>query len=484
MKSIHVYTLLTIIFLNVIVLDAYAVSFKDYTGYMPDWAADIGQNQALSVCNTKVEYDTKDWAWCIEFAGYVTDSFGDKRLVTFTDSSGYIPDWATRMGNNQALGVCNSSIGYETSDWDWCIQFAGYVVDTLSQGADEPQQEEQFNSPETLEQSKMSTSKGKIFSVVVEKVPYDAYVDELYDFSIMPPSNWSANKNIELLGGEGAAIVGFYSDKLNPDYTSNFVIGYMDFGKSNFDLLRIYSDQEVLDSMVGELTSNIKTQTKITDKSIEAYDDGYIVKIQFIQTQEVSDKFLQLKRESIAYVLDTGSVYWLNFAATPEDFEDNVWKFRGAVKTFYVGKVEKLPAPENKPVQSKEESVKNNGGGCLIATAAFGSELAPEVQQLRETRDNVVMNTQSGTAFMIAFNSVYYSFAPTVADWEREYPVFKEIVKATITPLITTLSILNYVNIDSDAEMLGYGISVILLNIGMYFVAPAIVIMRLTRHNK
>ena len=118
---------------------------------------------------------------------------------------------------------------------------------------------------------------------------------------------------------------------------------------------------------------------------------------------------------------------------------------------------------------------------CLIATAAFGSELAPQVQQLRETRDNVVMQTQSGAAFMTAFNSVYYSFAPTVADWEKQNPVFREVVKTTITPLITTLSILNYVNIDSDAEMLGYGISVILLNIGMYFVAPAIVIVRFTR---
>jgi len=116
--------------------------------------------------------------------------------------------------------------------------------------------------------------------------------------------------------------------------------------------------------------------------------------------------------------------------------------------------------------------------GCLIATAAFGSELAPQVQMLRETRDNIVMQTKSGATFMTAFNSAYYSFAPTVADWERQNPVFKEIVKVTITPLIATLSILNYVNIDSEAEMLGYGIGVILLNLGMYFAAPAFVIMK------
>ncbi len=119
--------------------------------------------------------------------------------------------------------------------------------------------------------------------------------------------------------------------------------------------------------------------------------------------------------------------------------------------------------------------------GCLIATAAFGSELAPQVQLLRETRDNIVLKTQSGAAFMTAFNQFYYSFAPTVADWERENPIFKEIVKITITPLITTLSILNYVDIDSEAEMLGYGIAIILLNIGMYFVLPVFGIVKFRR---
>ena len=119
------------------------------------------------------------------------------------------------------------------------------------------------------------------------------------------------------------------------------------------------------------------------------------------------------------------------------------------------------------------------GGGCLIATAAFGSELAPQIQFLREIRDNTVLQTQSVSAFMTGFNQFYYSFSPVIADYERENPAFKETVKIAITPLLASLAILNYTDIDSEEEMLGYGIGVILLNIGMYFVAPAVVIFKI-----
>ncbi len=116
-----------------------------------------------------------------------------------------------------------------------------------------------------------------------------------------------------------------------------------------------------------------------------------------------------------------------------------------------------------------------NDGGCLIATAAYGTELAPQVQLLREIRDNTLFSTTSGTSFMMGFNTLYYSFAPTVADWERESPLFKEIVKITITPMLSTLSIMSLADEGSEVEVLGLGISVIALNLGMYIAAPALI---------
>ena len=131
------------------------------------------------------------------------------------------------------------------------------------------------------------------------------------------------------------------------------------------------------------------------------------------------------------------------------------------------------------PNNAAEET--NQGGGCLIATAAFGSEMAPQVQFLREIRDNTVLQTELGTSFMTGFNQFYYSFSPYIADYERENPAFKETVKLALTPLLTSLTLLQYADIDSESEMLGYGIGIMLLNIGMYFVAPAVLVMKIRK---
>ena len=157
----------------------------------------------------------------------------------------------------------------------------------------------------------------------------------------------------------------------------------------------------------------------------------------------------------------------------------------------------KIPISVNEQIQeseSVEESVvdastqtekvvagekSSKGGGCLIATATYGSEMAVEVQQLRELRDNQLLQTESGTAFISTFNDIYYSFSPTIADYERENPLFKEAVKLAITPMISTLSLME--NAESESDVLSIGLSVIALNLGMYLGVPAIVVIGIRR---
>ena len=140
--------------------------------------------------------------------------------------------------------------------------------------------------------------------------------------------------------------------------------------------------------------------------------------------------------------------------------------------TTQVESTEYVSEPIAEKVVEQKES---EGGGCLIATATYGSELAPQVQLLREIRDNNLLNTESGSAFMNTFNDIYYSFSPTIADYERENPVFKEAVKIAITPMITSLSLME--NANSESEVLGLGLSVIALNLAMYIGIPAVVIV-------
>lgn len=79
--------------------------------------------------------------------------------------------------------------------------------------------------------------------------------------------------------------------------------------------------------------------------------------------------------------------------------------------------------------------------GCLIATATFGSELSPEVQLLRDFRDNSILKTSAGSSFLVAFNAWYYSFSPSVAGYLYTHAIERTIMKGVLYPLIGILKL-------------------------------------------
>lgn len=182
----------------------------------------------------------------------------------------------------------------------------------------------------------------------------------------------------------------------------------------------------------------------------------------------VDDKILQIKFLDVMILVESKS-YTLTYSNTIDNFNNDLPKFQKSLDSF------RILSQESSIMASSEDKSTEEGGGCLIATATYGSELAPQVQQLRELRDNQLLQTESGTAFMGTFNDIYYSFSPIIADYERENPLFKEAVKIAITPMISSLSIME--NANSESEVLGLGLSVIMLNLGMYLGVPAIVVI-------
>ena len=204
--------------------------------------------------------------------------------------------------------------------------------------------------------------------------------------------------------------------------------------------------------------------------------DGHLM-LSSANFENKDEEILKLGFATVLFV-DNDRVYALQYMNTVENYSRQQILFGDMLTSFeIISTLSEDPKDNISMEEWKEQTNFNEGGGCLIATAAFGSEMAPQVQFLREIRDNTVMSTQSGATFMTGFNQFYYSFSPYVADYERENPVFKEVVKVTLTPMLTSLTLLNYVDVDTEEEMLGYGIGIILLNIGMYFVVPAIAII-------
>ena len=106
------------------------------------------------------------------------------------------------------------------------------------------------------------------------------------------------------------------------------------------------------------------------------------------------------------------------------------------------------------------------GGGCLIATAAYGSELSTQVQLLREIRDDTLYQTAAGTSFMTGFNQFYYSFSPAVADLERENQAVRDVTRVAITPAIYALGIMTHA--DSETTVLIFGIITLFVIAGIY----------------
>jgi len=76
---------------------------------------------------------------------------------------------------------------------------------------------------------------------------------------------------------------------------------------------------------------------------------------------------------------------------------------------------------------------------CVIATAAYGSELMPEVQFLRSFRDESIMPTFVGKSFMSVFDYWYYSSSPFVAELISNNPTARSVMRVALCPLMEIL---------------------------------------------
>jgi hypothetical protein len=297
------------------------------------------------------------------------------------------------------------------------------------------------------------------------------YVNEEFGFSVSPPMGWYqelTDYDQELQSFPTTIkILGVFSP---PNSTAEVTPPRIALMTMNIPgSLDGYSEEEMAKSVSEGFLNGLKqtdSTGRVLSSDAERFENSVRINFTFEMNMVVDGIAIPpLKGSVSAWSFEDGFTVYYMYLAEPHEYKKYLNNFSESSETVYF----------------KPQPKQDNGGGCLIATATYGSELSPEVQQLRELRDNSLLNTESGTSFMNSFNDVYYSFSPYIADYERENPIFKEMVKLTITPMISSLSLLNYVEMDSEIEVLGYGISLILLNVGMYVGIPAIVIMRIRK---
>ena len=300
-------------------------------------------------------------------------------------------------------------------------------------------------------------------SELVEETGPQLFEDKELDVSFTVPEGWFLQQPQKVDENTPDVVaVGQKIGEINPVISLRVIqkdgTTFEDFIGQKNELLEEVVATGNLEIISQERTTFNEKETYITN-AIGVFESGTeSIDVQFKETTiSGNDKF-----------------YTFAYSNGVDDFDNQISKFDNSINSFKI-----LSEPE----ETQDFGVADDeGGGCLIATAAFGSELAPQVQQLRELRDNTLLSTQSGIAFMTGFNQIYYTFSPTIADFERENPIFKEAVKIAITPMLTSLSLLNNANIDSEQEMLGFGIGIIMLNIGMYIAAPAVLLSEFRRY--
>ena len=150
--------------------------------------------------------------------------------------------------------------------------------------------------------------------------------------------------------------------------------------------------------------------------------------------------------------------------------------------TFMINVGQGIVQSNDTQADIKKSTTNDSNGGCLIATAVSGTEMSSQIQHLREIRTNII-NTHSGNAFLQQFNQIYYTFSPTMADLERGNELFQELVRIIITPLVSSLLLLDYADTNSEYHTFGIGIGIILLNTSMYVVMPIVLFRQIVKYN-
>ena len=108
----------------------------------------------------------------------------------------------------------------------------------------------------------------------------------------------------------------------------------------------------------------------------------------------------------------------------------------------------------------EEKEEESSASGCFIATAAYGTPMAREIQILREFRDEYLLNNSVGQALV----DLYYRGSPPIAEFITEHPGLKPIVRAGLVPAVAMSTVAVNTTPAEKAAIVG---SVVLVSVAL-----------------
>lgn len=187
-------------------------------------------------------------------------------------------------------------------------------------------------------------------------------------------------------------------------------------------------------------TSSLPTQNKPTDFTVQATAEFEITGVNPKSTVTVSVTFENMPSSPIFYKLDSNN-NWIQLTGATvsgnvvtfdvaDDSDLDLDKTPGIIKDPII--LGTNLSTITSPATVTSTSGGGGGGGCFIATAAFGSYLDPHVMVLRHFRDDVLLQSELGTAFV----KFYYKHSPQIADFIAQHDSLRMIMRFALTPLI------------------------------------------------
>ncbi|WP_455368368.1 CFI-box-CTERM domain-containing protein [[Eubacterium] cellulosolvens] len=271
--------------------------------------------------------------------------------------------------------------------------------------------------------------------------------------------------------GEIVSLLGLLTDSSN-DPVKNAMISVQVVNPTeeiiHIELVYSDSDGEFIDSFILTPSLDFGIYTIYVTASKAGYEDVILTKDFSIIESELSDFSISIEPKTQSFNPGDTLIFTVNiqnigdFSAVvsliaSESSEHFTVTFSPNVVTPPNTSTMRIITSDNTPEGSYNIQISGNGdtithndivtvstvpvSGCLIATATYGSEVASEVQFLREYRDEIVMKTFSGREFMKVFNMWYYSFSPKVADFERRCEPIRIVAQYALYPLLGILQI-------------------------------------------